>query len=185
MTMFSPAAAAVDRFPLVDTEESSMNVEIHDVKIDYPEGCNIILGQAHFIKTAEDLYEIIAAAVPQARFGIAFSEASGPCLIRTEGNDDELIRGCITVLKAIGAGHIFSILLRDAYPINILNQIKNCQEVCAIYCATANPLQVVVASTLQGWGVIGVIDGFAPKGVETDAERQERRDLLRRLGYKR
>ena len=162
-----------------------MNVEIHDVRIDYPEGCNIILGQAHFIKTAEDLYEIIAAAVPQARFGIAFSEASGPCLIRTEGNDDELIQGCVTALKAIGAGHIFCILLRDAYPINILNQIKNCQEVCTIYCATANQLQVVVASTLQGWGVIGVIDGFAPKGVETDEARQERRDLLRRIGYKR
>ena len=162
-----------------------MNVEIHDVRIDYPEGCNIILGQAHFIKTAEDLYEIIAAAVPQARFGIAFSEASGPCLIRTEGNDDELIQGCVTALKAIGAGHIFCILLRDAYPINILNQIKNCQEVCTVYCATANQLQVVVASTLQGWGVIGVIDGFAPKGVETDEARQERRDLLRRIGYKR
>jgi uncharacterized protein len=162
-----------------------MNVEIHDVRIDYPEGCNIILGQAHFIKTAEDLYEIIAAAVPQARFGIAFSEASGPCLIRTEGNDDELIQGCVTALKAIGAGHIFCILLRDAYPINILNQIKNCQEVCTIYCATANQLQVVVASTLQGWGVIGVIDGSPPKGVETDEERQERRDLLRRIGYKR
>ncbi|MBP1728178.1 MAG: hypothetical protein H6Q56_551 [Deltaproteobacteria bacterium] len=162
-----------------------MNVEIHDVRIDYPEGCNIILGQAHFIKTAEDLYEIIAAAVPQARFGIAFSEASGPCLIRTEGNDDELIQGCVTALKAIGAGHIFCILLRDAYPINILNQIKNCQEVCTVYCATANQLQVVVASTLQGWGVIGVIDGSAPKGMETDEERQERRDLLRRIGYKR
>lgn len=162
-----------------------MNLEIHDVKIEYPEGSNIIIGQAHFIKTAEDLYEAIATTVPQARFGIAFSEASGPCLIRTEGNDDELVQGCVTALKAIGAGHIFCILLRDAYPINILNQIKNCPEVCRIYCATANPLQIIVASTLQGWGILGVIDGLPPKGVETDEDRQERRALLRRIGYKR
>jgi uncharacterized protein len=161
-----------------------MNLEIHDVTIEYPEGCNIIIGQTHFIKTAEDLYEVIATTVPQARFGIAFSEASGPCLIRTEGNDDELIHGSVTALKAIGAGHIFCILLRDAYPITVLNQIKNCPEVCRIYCATANPLQVIVASTLQGWGIIGVVDGYPPKGVETDEERQERRALLRRIGYK-
>ena len=161
-----------------------MNLEIHDVKIDYPEGCNIILGQTHFIKTAEDLYEIIATAVPQARFGVAFTEASGPCLIRSEGNDDELIKGCVTALKAIGAGHVFCILLAGAYPISVLNQVKNCPEVCQIFCATANPLQVVVASTLQGWGVIGVIDGFPPKGEETEVDRQERHDLLRRIGYK-
>lgn len=161
-----------------------MNLEIHDVKIEYPEGCNIIIGQTHFIKTAEDLYEIIAGAVPQARFGIAFSEASGPCLIRTEGNDDELVNGCATALKAIGAGHIFCILMRDAYPIAVLNQIKNCPEVCTIYCATANPLQVLVASTLQGWGVIGVIDGFPPKGIENNEQRRERHTLLRRIGYK-
>jgi len=162
-----------------------MNLEIHDVKIDYPDGCNIILGQTHFIKTVEDLYEIIATTVPQARFGIAFSEASGPCLIRTEGNDDELVTCSVTALKAIGAGHVFCILLREAYPINILNQVKNCPEVCQVYCATANPLQVIVASTLQGWGIIGVIDGFPPKGVETAEDRQERHDLLRRIGYKR
>jgi hypothetical protein len=161
-----------------------MNLEIHAVKIDYPEGCNIIIGQTHFIKTAEDLFEVISTTVPKAGFGIAFSEASGPCLIRTEGNDDELIKGCVTSLKAIGAGHIFCILLRDAYPINVLNQIKNCPEVCGIYCATANPLQVIVASTLQGWGIIGVIDGLPPKGVETDGDRQERHDLLRKIGYK-
>lgn len=161
-----------------------MQLEIHNVKIDYPEGCNIILGQTHFIKTAEDLYEVIATTVPQARFGIAFSEASGPCLIRSEGNDDGLIKGCATVLKAIGAGHVFCILLRDAYPINILNPVKNCPEVCCIYCATANPLQVIVASTMQGWGILGVIDGFAPKGVESAEERQQRRDLVRMIGYK-
>jgi len=162
-----------------------MKLEIHEVKIDYPEGCNIIIGQTHFIKTAEDLYEVIVTTVPQARFGVAFAEASGPCLIRTEGNDDKLVKGCVGAVKAIGAGHLFCILLREAYPINVLNQIKNCPEVCTIYCATANPLQVIVASTSQGWGVIGVIDGLPPKGVETDDDRQERRDLLRRLGYKR
>lgn len=161
-----------------------MNLEIHDIKIDYPEGCGIIIGQSHFIKTTDDLYEIIATTVPQAHFGIAFSEASGPCLIRTEGNDEELVARCVTALKAIGAGHIFCILLRGAYPINILNQIKNCPEVCAIYCATANPLQVLVASTLQGWGIIGVIDGLPPKGLESDEERHERHEMLRKIGYK-
>ncbi|GLI39734.1 adenosine monophosphate-protein transferase [Geobacter hydrogenophilus] len=162
-----------------------MNLEINAIAIDIPDGCNIILGQTHFIKTAEDLYEIIATTVSQARFGIAFTEASGPCLIRTEGNDDELIQACVRNLQAIGSGHVFCILLRDAYPINILNQIKNCPEVCGIYCATANPLQVIVASTAQGSGVLGVIDGFPPKGVESDDERQKRRDFLRAIGYKR
>ena len=162
-----------------------MNLEVLAVKIDYPEGCNIIIGQTHFIKSVEDLYEVVATTVPQAGFGIAFTEASGPCLIRTEGNSDELVKGCVTVLKAIGAGHVFCILLRNAYPINVLNQIKSCQEVCQIYCATSNPLQVLVASTLQGWGILGVIDGFPPKGVESDEDRQERHDLLRRIGYKR
>lgn len=162
-----------------------MNLEIHDVKIEFPEGCNIILGQSHFIKTAEDLYEILATTVPHARFGIAFSESSGPCLLRTEGNDDDLVKCCVNALKAIGAGHVFCILLRDAYPINVLNQIKSCAEVCTIYCATANPLQIIVASTLQGWGILGVIDGFPPKGVETHDDRQERRALLRKMGYKR
>jgi adenosine/AMP kinase len=162
-----------------------MTLEMHAVRIDFPEGTNIILGQTHFIKTAEDLYEIIATTVPQARFGIAFTEASGPCLIRTEGNDEDLIGCCVRNLQAIGAGHVFCIVLRDAYPINILNQVKNCPEVCRIYCATANPLQVVVASTDQGWGVMGVIDGFPPKGVENDADKTQRREFLRMIGYKR
>ena len=161
-----------------------MNLEIHAVRIEIPEGSNIILGQTHFIKTAEDLYEIVATTVPQARFGIAFTEASGPCLIRTEGNDEELIRGSVTTLQAIGAGHVFCILLREAFPVNILNQIKNCPEVCRVFCATANPLQVVVASNSQGWGVLGVIDGYPPKGVEGAEDRQERRELLRKIGYK-
>ena len=165
--------------------EAAMNLEIHAVKIDIPEEANIILGQTHFIKTAEDLYEIIATTVPGARFGIAFTEASGPCLIRTEGNDEELIHVCVENLKAIGAGHVFCVLLKNAYPINILNQIKNCPEVCRIFCATANPLQVLVASTDQGWGVLGVIDGFPPKGVENSEHKAERRALLRKIGYKR
>ena len=162
-----------------------MNLEMHGVKIEYPEGCSIILGQAHFIKTVEDLYEIIATTLPQARFGIGFTEASGPCLIRTDGNDDDLVKGCVTALKAIGAGHVFCILLCDAYPISILSQVKNCPEVCTVYCATSNPLQVLIASTLQGWGIIGVIDGQPPQGVEGDEERQDRHDMLRKIGYKR
>ncbi len=162
-----------------------MSLELHAVTIEYPEGCNIIIGQTHFIKTAEDLYEVIATTVPQARFGVAFTEASGPCLIRTEGNDEELVTGCVAALQAIGAGHVFCILLRDAYPINVLNQVKNCPEVCRIFCATANPLQVLVAATPQGRGVAGVVDGFPSKGVETDADRTERREFLRKIGYKR
>ncbi len=162
-----------------------MNLEIHAVSIDIPEGSNIILGQTHFIKTADDLYEAIATTVPHARFGVAFTEASGPCLIRTAGNDAGLVDGCVAALQALGAGHVFCILLRDAYPINILNQVKGCPEVCRIFCATANPLQVLVAAAPHGRGVVGVIDGFSPKGVETDEDRQERRDFLRRIGYKR
>ncbi len=159
-------------------------MEIKTVRVNIPEGCNIILGQTHFIKTAEDLYEIIATTVPQARFGIAFTEASGPCLIRTEGNDDELISTCVKNLQDIGAGHVFCILLKDSFPINVLNPIKNCPEVCRIYCATANPLEVLVASTEQGNGIIGVIDGFPPKGVETAEDKKNRKEFLRKIGYK-
>lgn len=159
-------------------------METRAVKINIPDGCNIILGQTHFIKTAEDLYEIIATTVPHARFGIAFTEASGPCLIRTEGNDDELISTCVKNLQEIGAGHVFCILLKNAFPINVLNPIKNCPEVCRIYCATANPLEVLVASTEQGNGIIGVIDGFPPKGVETAEDKKNRKEFLRKIGYK-
>ena len=154
------------------------------VPIDLPEGCNVILGQTHFIKTAEDLYEILAGTVPGAQFGIAFTEASGPCLIRTEGNDESLIRSCITALQAIGAGHVFCIYLKNAFPINVLNQIKNCPEVCRIFCATANPLQVVVAASPQGKGILGVIDGSPPLGVETAGDRMARKAFLRKIGYK-
>ncbi len=159
-------------------------MEFKAVEVKIPDGCNIILGQTHFIKTTEDLYELIITSVPQAKFGVAFTEASGPCLIRTEGNDGDLTGACVKILQDIGAGHLFCILLRDAYPVNILNSIKSCQEVCGIYCATANPLQVLIASTGQGNGVIGVVDGLPPKGVETPDDRAQRRDFLRKIGYK-
>jgi len=159
-------------------------METSKVKVEIPEGCNIILGQTHFIKTTEDLYEVIAGTVPQAKFGVAFTEASGPCLIRTEGNDDGLVAACVKTLQAIGAGHVFCIYIKNAFPINVLNQIKTCPEVCRIFCATANPLEVVVASSVQGKGILGVVDGFSPKGVETPADRAERKEFLRKIGYK-
>ena len=159
-------------------------METTTVRVDIPEGCNVILGQTHFIKTAEDLYEIIATTVPQAKFGIAFTEASGPCLIRTEGNDDGLIGACVGTLDAIGAGHVFCIYLRDAFPVNVLNPIKNCPEVCRIFCATANPLEVVVASTSRGKGILGVIDGSSPRGVEQQSDKAQRKAFLRKIGYK-
>lgn len=159
-------------------------MELKSVRIEIPEGCNVILGQTHFIKTAEDLYEIVATTASQAKFGIAFTEASGPCLIRKEGNDAELIDACVKNLNNIGAGHVFMIVLKNAFPVNILNAVKNCPEVCSIYCATANPLEVIVAVTEQGSGILGVIDGFAPKGVETDTDKADRKEFLRKIGYK-
>jgi adenosine/AMP kinase len=167
------------------TEEEAMNLEIHAVRMEIPAECNIILGQTHFIKTAEDLYEVVATTVPGARFGIGFTESSGPYLIRTEGNDENLIGTVVRNLQTIGAGHVFCILLRNAFPLNILNAVKACPEVCRVYCATANPLEVIVASTDQGWGVLGVIDGFPPRGVEGEDERAARREFLRTIGYKR
>jgi adenosine/AMP kinase len=159
-------------------------MELKVVKIDIPEGCNIILGQTHFIKTIEDLYEIIATTVPQAKFGISFTEASGPCLIRTEGNDTELINMCVKDLQELNAGHVFCILLKNAFPINVLTQVKNCPEVCSIFCATANPIEVVVAETSLGNGVLGVIDGFSPKGLEGPEDKAHRKEFLRKIGYK-
>lgn len=159
-------------------------MELKAIKVDIPENCNIILGQTHFIKTAEDLYEVIVTTVPHARFGIAFTEASGPCLIRTEGNDKELVDICGKNLQKLGAGHVFCILLKEVYPINVLNQIKNCQEVCRIFCATANPVEVIIAVTPQGNGVLGVVDGFAPKGIETAEDKAHRKEFLRKIGYK-
>jgi hypothetical protein len=159
-------------------------MEIEAVKMEIPEGCNLILGQTHFIKTIEDLYEIIVTTVPQSKFGVAFAEASGPCLIRTEGNEPDLIKGCVKNLLEMGAGHVFCILLRNAFPINVLNPIKNCPEVCRIFCATANPVEVVVARTALGGGVLGVIDGFSPKGVEMPEDKAHRKEFLRKIGYK-
>ncbi len=159
-------------------------MELKIVKLEIPEGSNIILGQTHFIKTAEDLYEIIVTTVPQAKFGIAFTEASGPCLIRTEGNSAELINVCVKNLRELGAGHVFCIILKEAFPLNILNQIKQCPEVCRIFCATANPVEVVAAETSQGRGVLGVIDGFSPKGVERAEDKAHRKEFLRKIGYK-
>lgn len=159
-------------------------MDIKSVKIDMPENCNVILGQTHFIKTAEDLYEIIVTSVPHARFGIAFTEASGPCLIRTEGNDNEFIDACVRNLQSMGAGHVFCIILKDAYPINVLNQIKNCPEVCRIFCATANPVEAIIGVMPQGNGVLGVVDGFAPKGRETAEDKAHRKEFLRKIGYK-
>src|SRR5881396_1986581 len=159
-------------------------MDLKTVRVLIPEGANIILGQTHFIKTAEDLYEILAGASPHIRFGVAFTEASGPCLIRYEGNDDGLTQAAVRILQEIAAGHVFAALMREAFPINVLNAIKMCPEVCRIYCATANPLEVVVAETEQGRGIIGVIDGSSPKGVEQDSDKAARKALLRNFGYK-
>jgi len=159
-------------------------MELRSVTLEIPEGTNIIFGQTHFIKTVEDLYEIMAGSVPQARFGIAFCEASGACLIRVEGNDQELRKVATRNAQAVAAGHTFVLLLRDAYPINVLNAIKGCAEVCSIDCATAKPVEVILAESSQGRGVLGVIDGFSPKGVEGPADLQWRKDLLRKIGYK-
>jgi hypothetical protein len=159
-------------------------MDIKSVTISIPEGTNLILGQSHFIKTVEDLYEILAGSLPSAKFATAFSEASGPCLIRAEGNDQELQAACIGILKDLACGHIFCILLKNAFPINVLNAIKACPEVCRIFCATANPLEVLLAQSAQGRGVLGVIDGFSPKGVESPKERDERHSFLRKIAYK-
>ena len=159
-------------------------VDFRNVPIDNPEHLNVILGQTHFIKTAEDLYEAIVNAVPQAKFGVAFCEASGPCLVRVEGNDPALRDLAARNAMAIGAGHTFVIFLRDAYPLNVLRAIRDTPEVVTIFCATANPVDVLVAENARGRGVVGVIDGDRPKGVETDVDRKARREFLRKIGYK-
>jgi adenosine/AMP kinase len=161
------------------------SVRIEAVEVPVPDGVNVIIGQAHFIKTVEDLYEALVTSVPGIRFGIAFCEASQKRLIRYEGNDEELVKLAIEAAKRIAAGHTFVIYIRDAWPINVLNAIKNVQEVVTLFAATANPLQVVVAETEQGRGVLGVIDGFTPLGVEGEEDRKERHDFLRKIGYKR
>jgi adenosine/AMP kinase len=159
-------------------------MQLRTIRVSIPEGANIILGQTHFIKTAEDLYEILVAASPHIKFGLAFSEASGPCLIRYEGNDNALAENAVQIVRELGAGHVFAVLLREAFPINVLNAIKMCPEVCRIFCATANPLEVVVAETDQGKGIMGVVDGESPKGVEQEQDKAARKALLRNFGYK-
>jgi hypothetical protein len=162
---------------------SDLKLEL--VRFEPVEGVNLIIGQAHFIKTVEDLYEQLASSSPTTRFGLAFCESSGPALIRYDGNDEELTRLAVEYARRLSAGHIFIILLKEAYPINVLNRVKQVEEVVTLFCATANPVEVVVAETGQGRGVLGVIDGVASKGVEGEKEKGERRELLRRLGYKR
>lgn len=159
-------------------------MEIKTVPLTWEKDCNIIVGQAHFIKTVEDIAEIVISSVPGVKYGLAFCEASGPCLVRTEGNDPRLIEQAAQCALSVGAGHTFYLILKNGYPINILNQVKNCQEVARIYCATANPLQILVAGNDQGNGIVGVIDGFAPRGVESATDKQARKDLLRKFGYK-
>lgn len=159
-------------------------LELKTVKIDPPKDCNTILGMAHFIKTAEDLYEALVNSVPNIQFGVGFCESSGPCLVRSEGNDPELRRLASEKAFEIGCGHSFLVFIKNAYPLNVLDKIKKVPEVCTIYAATANPLEVIVAETEQGRGIIGVVDGLKSKGIETDKDLAERRQFLRKIGYK-
>lgn len=159
-------------------------MEIKIVTIEKPEDTNFILGQSHFIKTVEDLYEAMVNTVPGAKFGLAFCESSGPCLVRYTGTDEKLVDLAKKNAYQLSAGHSFILFMKDIFPINVLNAVKNVSEVCRIFCATANPVQVLVAETDQGRGILGVIDGFASKGIETDEDIQARKELLRKFGYK-
>lgn len=160
-------------------------IRTHIVSVDIPEGMNVIFGNAHFIKTVEDLYETMIAAGPEIKFGIAFCEASQKRLVRTDGNDPELTARAAQTAFDIACGHTFIIYMKNGFPINVLNRVKQVEEVTRIFCATANPLQVVVAASSQGRGVMGVIDGETPLGIESDQDRRDRRDFLRTIGYKR
>ena len=160
-------------------------METKIIKIGMLDDCSIILGQAHFIKTVEDLYEALVNSVPNIKFGLAFCEASGECLVRFEGNDEELKTHVKKNTLALGCGHSFLIYMKYAYPLNVMNRIKEVAEVCTIYAATANPLEVIVAETEQGRGILGVIDGLKSRGIETDDDIQKRKELLRKIGYKR
>ena len=160
-------------------------MDLSAIPLQIPAESNLIAGQAHFIKTVEDLAEVVVTTVPGARFGLAFCEASGPCLIRTEGNDPELTCAAVSNAQRVGAGHTFFLLLRGAYPINLLNAVKLCPEVARVFCATANPVEALVAGTDQGRGMVGVVDGSSPRGVEDDTARAARREFLRKIGYKR
>lgn len=159
-------------------------MEIKSVKIEVPEGCNIILGMSHFIKTVEDLYEALVTSIPGIRFGLGFCESSGPCLVRHAGTDGELEKWAAEKAYEIGAGHSFIVILRGVYPINVLNAVKMVQEVCTVHCATANPIEVLIVETEQGKGIIGVVDGFKSKGIEGGEDVKSRKEFLRRIGYK-
>ncbi len=160
-------------------------MELKTVKLTAPKDTNLILGQTHFIKSAEDLYEALITSCPGIKFGLAFCEASGKCLVRSEGNDEKLIKAAQDNALAIGCGHSFIVFMRNAYPINVLNTVKNVQEVCSIFCATANPVDVIIAETQHGRGILGVIDGEKPKGIEDVKDKEERNSFLRTIGYKR
>ena len=160
-------------------------MEIITEALKFPSDCNIILGQSHFIKTVEDLYEALVTSVPEIKFGLAFCESSGPCLVRKEGTDNELIEIAVENMFRLGAGHSFLIILRNAFPINIMQAVKDCREVVNIFCATANPVEVILAQTEQGCGILGVIDGFSPKGIELDTDITHRKKFLLDIGYKR
>ena len=160
-------------------------MEIKVVRLEIPENGNVIVGQSHFIKTVEDLYEAMVNTVPGIKFGIAFNEASGACLTRVDGNDDALRANATKNAQSIAAGHVFVLILQNAYPINVMNAIRNVPEVCSIFCATSNPVEVIVAKTEQGNGVLGVVDGSSPKGVEAESDTTWRHELLRKIGYKR
>jgi adenosine/AMP kinase len=160
-------------------------IDLLTVSMEIPDEANIIIGQSHFIKTVEDIYEAVVSTAPHAKFGLAFNESSGECLIRCEGNDAPLRDAAIRNAQALAAGHVFVLIIREAYPINLLSTIRNVPEVCSIFCATANPVEVVLAKSGQGHGVLGVIDGSSPKGVEGEGDVAWRHDLLRKIGYKR
>lgn len=159
-------------------------MEIAAVRLEKPEDVNVVVGQSHFIKTVEDLHEALAQSAPALRFGVAFCESSGPRLVRRSGNAPELVELAVRNAQAIGAGHSFVVLLREGFPVSVLNAIKAVPEVCAVFCATANPVEVLVAETAAGRGIVGVVDGGTPLGVETEADVTERKALLRRFGYK-
>lgn len=159
-------------------------LEFKEVTIRPPKDCNVILGMAHFIKTVEDLYEALVNATPNVRFGVGFCESSGPCLVRHEGNDEELRKMAMEKAFEIGCGHSFIVFLKNAYPINVLDKIKEVPETCTVYAATANPLQIIIVETEQGRGIIGVVDGSKTKGIETEKDITERKEFLRKIGYK-
>jgi len=159
-------------------------MQLATVRLHIPEEANLVFGQSHFIKTVEDLHEILVTRVPGCRFGLAFCEASGPCLVRRTGNDPGLEEAAVQNACSVACGHVFVLLMKGAYPISILPAVKACQEVCTVFCATSNPVEVIVVETEQGRGVLGVVDGSSPKGVEDEADRRQRIDFLRQIGYK-